>query len=238
MDHRHMYTSGRVRLGRFGDEHALSARVWDDLSLDTERRMAKHTARFGVIVIVIVIAAMAVGACERRDRGRTEAAPSSPPDSTIANAASTALSPLDTSTPRSSDSGIGGCTRGSTPTSFDDRRGTYAAEVVDVDGRNLKFDVVQWLSGAAAAEEYERQHPGEGGPPNDYVIVNDNDRLRTAGAAPDATVLLVDLAGDGSPDLDPFTYEEFSVRQRPPGSTYWLTFQDGLIRTICEQYRP
>jgi hypothetical protein len=109
---------------------------------------------------------------------------------------------------------------------------------VDAVAGSVTFNVVQWRSSDDARREWAKDHPDEpDGPPNDYLIVDESDQVRTAPVDPDVEVLLtVEHAASLQPDsfdgLARYLAGEF------PGDTYWLTFDDGRITAICEQYRP
>jgi hypothetical protein len=132
---------------------------------------------------------------------------------------------------------------GSSLATFDSSQGTYAAHVAmfDVETLLLSFDVVQWLSGEAAAEAYHRDHPDDPeGPPNDYYVVNESNRLRSSPVAEDATVFLVRLSADSNADVSPGTLDELAshLTDGDPDGVYWLTFDSDGIVEVCEQYRP
>ncbi|MGH9268312.1 MAG: hypothetical protein ACRD0D_09055, partial [Acidimicrobiales bacterium] len=88
--------------------------------------------------------------------------------------------------------------------------GRYAAYLVEAEvaSHTLTFDVIQFLTGEAAAEAYRQDHPDDPeGPPNDYYIVNDDPGLRTEPVSKDVRVRLVRLGEDSDADLDPGTFE-------------------------------
>lgn len=111
---------------------------------------------------------------------------------------------------------------------------------IDVPARTVTFDVVQFLTGSAAVEAYHQDYPSDPeGPPNDYYIVNDNTKLRTANVSDSVTVQLVRLADDSDPDLDPGTFDELPAYFTAlPTGTVWLTVTGGVITGIEEQYLP
>ena len=128
---------------------------------------------------------------------------------------------------------------------------------VDVERRTVTIDEIEWLSGEEAARAWRRNNPAEpadDGPPNDYYIVDTDDRARTLFVAPDVDVALVRLGEDSDGDLDPGTFEELPAYFRSwpaseSGSTgrsetglwsnpFWLTVRSGTVVGIEEQYRP
>ncbi len=126
------------------------------------------------------------------------------------------------------------------PAAFDEVSGTYPAFVLSYVDDSPEFDVVQWLTGPEADALWDERFPDSEGPPNDYLIENQNALRRTAAVAPDASVAL--LVSEGGPTLvarspgDFQLYVETGDYLGPP--LVWLTFDNGTIVSICEQYRP
>lgn len=134
------------------------------------------------------------------------------------------------------------------------RDGRYPAWIVgiDVGRRTVTIDEIEWLSGEEAARAWRRDNPAEppgDGPPNDYYIVDTDERTRTLAVAPDVEVSLVRLAEDGDANLDPGTFEELPAyfrsdqaaggRRTHLGSNpFWFTVRSGTVVGIQEQYRP
>jgi hypothetical protein len=127
--------------------------------------------------------------------------------------------------------------------------GRHASHVhrLDVHGRTITVDVVQFLTGQAATEAYRRAHPEDpDGPPNDYYIVNVNRRLRTLPVASHVAVQLVRLHEGGGTDLDPGTWEELpsyldaypTEDARLSPNPFWITIGSGDVTAIEEQYLP
>jgi len=118
----------------------------------------------------------------------------------------------------------------------------------DVPGRTLTFDVIQFLTGQAANDAYHADFPEDPEDvPNDYYIVNENPRLRTAPVAESVTVMVLGGGGEWSPDLSPIDFVALPAHlsASPPGegtalssSPYWLTVASGVITDIEEQYLP
>jgi hypothetical protein len=116
----------------------------------------------------------------------------------------------------------------------------------DLPGRTLTVDVIQFLTGQAARDAYQADHPDDpDGPPNDYYLLNVNPRLRTLPVAADVEVELVLLhLGEGA-DLKPSSWERLlddlagapSDQDLISYSPFWLTLDDGVVTRIEEQYR-
>lgn len=131
----------------------------------------------------------------------------------------------------------------SSAATVDADQGTYATYITELDDTTstVSFDVVQWLAGEDAVEAYHRDNPDDsGGPPNDYMIVNESDRVRSARVEAQAKVWLVRLRTTGDASLKPGSLDELPayLSQGYPEDVYWLTMSDGSIVDICEQYRP
>ena len=127
--------------------------------------------------------------------------------------------------------------------------GSHAAYVVEIDvsGRTVTWDPVVFLTGAAAAEAYQRENPGQGtSPPNDYYVVNEDPALRTSMVVTDAC-LTVFTSGDPNsgtkvPDLEAFS-ETVRTQLTPSGprlsdSVFWISITSARISAIEQQWVP
>ena len=141
------------------------------------------------------------------------------------------------------------CHDGSSDGVFDDATGTYATLLteLDPDAGTISFDVVQWYVGEDAIDAWQDEYPDDPyGPPNDYFVRNDNPAVRTAQIAADPTVFLVRMLEDQDADLDPGTLDELpAYLASQPGEDgyashnfYWLSFSNGSVHRICEQFTP
>jgi hypothetical protein len=128
-----------------------------------------------------------------------------------------------------------------------DGRHAVLLHAADLPGRTLTVDVIQFLTGQAARDAYQADHPDDpDGPPNDYYLLNVNPRLRTLPVAADVEVELVLLhLGEGA-DLKPSSWERLlddlagapSDQDLISYSPFWLTLDDGVVTRIEEQYLP
>jgi hypothetical protein len=133
-------------------------------------------------------------------------------------------------------------------TDLPDGRHAVFLHAIDVDAGTLTVDVVQFLTGQAAADAYRRDHPEDpDGPPNDYYIVNENPRLRTLTVAGSLHVRLVRLEETGTADLEDATWLELPGYFAPwqehdldglHPNPFWVTLVEGLIVGLEEQYLP
>jgi hypothetical protein len=134
------------------------------------------------------------------------------------------------------------------PVIDDGRHPTYLV-ALDVGGRSITVDVIQFLTGEAAVAAYEEDVPEDPdvGPPNDYWIRNVSSRLRTLPIASDATVAVVRLGEPSGAEPVPWTLDglpaHLALDTDEPGgrlawNPYWLTVDDGEVVAIEEQYLP
>ncbi len=128
-----------------------------------------------------------------------------------------------------------------------DGRHPVLLHAADLPGRTLTVDVIQFLTGQAAIDAYQADHPDDpDGPPNDYYILNVNPRLRTLPVAAEVEVELVMLhLGEGT-ELKPSSWarllddlaHEPSDHDLVSYSPFWLTLDSGVVTRIEEQYLP
>ena len=108
---------------------------------------------------------------------------------------------------------------------------------VDVAGRQVTFDLIVFLTGQAAKDEWLKQNPQEpDGPPNDYMVVNNNPLLRTL---PVSANVAIKAVKDGTADLVPIPFADLPAQADPPGSRiFWITVAKGQITLMEEQFVP
>lgn len=108
---------------------------------------------------------------------------------------------------------------------------------VDAAARTVTFDLLQFLTGAAAKAEWIKVHPEEpDGPPNDYMIINNNPLLRTLPVAADATVKVLnkETADPTTPLQIPFA----DLTAYISAGIFWMTVSKGAVTLIEEQFLP
>jgi hypothetical protein len=110
---------------------------------------------------------------------------------------------------------------------------------VNVAGRTVTFDLIQWFEGEAAAKA-AAEDGQESPPPNDYYTRNVNPRLRTlpvtAGARLTLTRLTVDQGTGNAAGAVPVDLATVAARGR--NHIFWATVQGGQILRLEEQYIP
>jgi hypothetical protein len=120
---------------------------------------------------------------------------------------------------------------------------------VDVAKSTVSFDLIEFLTGEAAQAEWQKQNPGAtGGPDNDYVIINNNRRLRTLPVAAGASCVV--LATVGSPETTTIGFAALPaflkkqneglgvVKPHIAVLPFWLTVKDGAVTGFEEQFLP
>jgi hypothetical protein len=110
---------------------------------------------------------------------------------------------------------------------------------VEVGGRTVTFDLVQWFDGDAAAKA-AAEDGEESPPPNDYYIRNVNPRLRTLPVAADARLTLTRLTlqqGGGNAAAG-VPVDLATVAANGRDHLFWATVQSGRILRLEEQYIP
>jgi hypothetical protein len=109
---------------------------------------------------------------------------------------------------------------------------------VDASGRSLTIDIIQFLTGEAAAKAYREDNPGmTGGPDNDYWVRNVNTRLRTYEVSAGATITVNSLdsgsSGDSTKDR-PITLAKLAELSRSQDGG----FEGGKVTKIEQQFVP
>jgi hypothetical protein len=114
---------------------------------------------------------------------------------------------------------------------------------IDPGKRTVRFDLLIFLTGERAKEEWAKAHPGEEGPMNDYMIVNNNPKLRTLPVTAEVRVQIIDPE-----HYDPTTLLEVDlaklraeVVKRGGGAQagpFWITVRAEKITRIEEQFIP
>jgi hypothetical protein len=185
--------------------------------------------------VAVLFVGVAVGGCTKAG-GRATGTP---------NSATTSPSAVTGSTPSGEESA--GIASGA-PVLADGRHPVYLTGL-DLKGRTVTFDLIEFLTGAEAKKAWLKAHPDEpDGPPNDYFIVNDNPKLRTLPMATNVQVVVVDMSGAGGVTGTPIALTALPAHlaeQKPTGNDkrlsyapYWLTVASGQLTRIEEQFVP
>jgi hypothetical protein len=129
---------------------------------------------------------------------------------------------------------------GGTAAILEDGRHPVYLKAIDMKRRTVTFDLVIFLTGPKAEEEWAKEHPGEGGPPNDYMIVNNNPKLRTLPLITGAKIQVIDMEStDVTKPVDASLTELRDLVASPRTSgLYWITVRDEKITRVEGQYLP
>jgi hypothetical protein len=187
----------------------------------------------GSLVSLAAFGALGMTACS------DNTTPAAPKPGSVAASAGIGTAPSDATAPASS-----APAPAASPVLADGRHAAYLTRL-DVGKKTLSFDKIDFLTGDAAKKAYLKQNPGEtDGPPNDYLIVNDNRLLRTLPVADAATIAIVDTSS-GSLSSKKTTLAALpGYFASEKGGKYlwhdpfWLTVKNGQIRKIEEQFLP
>jgi hypothetical protein len=188
----------------------------------------------------VVAAVMAVSGCARLNPHQPAAAPASAPGS-----------PGTGNGQGSTGDGGGGLAPGSPPPTsagptastaavLPDGRSASYLKSVDVSKRTVTFDLIQMLFGKDAAQVWVKKHPDEpDGPPEGYLIINDNSKLRTITFAADVTVKIVNLNAPNPSITQPISLADLPhhlAGEKDAPLPYWLTVEHGEVTLVEEEY--
>lgn len=196
----------------------------------------------GVLLVSVLGLAAGCG-----DDGDDDASPTTSTATTASSSTTTAPDETTTTTSPPATATTAVADEAGEATDLADGRHPALVTGIDVEGRTIEVDVIQFLTGEEATTAYQEDYPDDpGGPPNDYYIVNDNPRVRTLAVAEDVDVQLVRMEETESAELEPGTWEElpdyFAGYAADDGtlwySPFWLTIEGGAVVAIEEQYLP
>jgi len=189
----------------------------------------------GSLVVLAAITALGVAGCGE------DTAKTTPQPSTAVPTANAGVGG-----PKTSDSpSVPASASASAPLIADGRHAAYLTKL-DVGAKTLTFDKIDFLTGAAAKKAYLKENPGEtDGPPNDYMIVNNNKLLRTLPIADSATITIVDMSSVGGVGVKKTTLAALPAYFAADKGAellwhdpFWLTVKSGQITKIQEQFLP
>jgi len=125
------------------------------------------------------------------------------------------------------------------PAQLADGRHPVIVKQVNVGGRTVTFDLIQWFEGDAAAKA-AAEDGQESPPPNDYYTRNVNPRLRTLPVTAGARITLTRLTAgqSGGNAAGPVPADLATVAASGVGHIFWATVRGGQIQALEEQYVP
>lgn len=182
------------------------------------------------IVAVTVTAGLALSGCS--DATPTPAAPAAPEATTAEATIAATAKPSPSASP--------------SPVLADGRSAVY---LTGLGAKTISFDLIDFLTGDAAKAQWKKEHPDNpDGPDNDYMIVNNNTKLRTLPVATDAKIVV--LASLGSTDTKTIDFAALpaALKEQQKGITltapqiavlpFWLTVKEGSVVKVEEQFVP
>jgi hypothetical protein len=142
-------------------------------------------------------------------------------------------------TPAAATTGAPGAGHQGEPAQLADGKHPVIVKQVNVDGRTVTFDLIQWFEGDAAAKA-AAEDGQESPPPNDYYTRNVNPRLRTLPITSGARITLTRLTvGQGGGNAaGPVPADLATVAASGVGHIFWATVGGGQIQALEEQYVP
>jgi hypothetical protein len=120
---------------------------------------------------------------------------------------------------------------------------------LDTAQHTVTFDLIEFLTGDAAKAEWKKEHPEQpDGPDNDYMIINNNKKLRTLPVAAGAQCVVLSTLGGTDTTTISFADLPAYLKQQNKGMTltspdiallpFWLTVQHGTVTKVEEQFLP
>ena len=118
--------------------------------------------------------------------------------------------------------------------------GRWPGFIATVGDGAVSMDLVEFLTGDAAAKAWQQKNPdsGQDTPDNDYFIVNDNKKLREL---PFAESIVVKVVGETGPGTEA-TIAVGELRKHFGDllgtAMFWFTVRQGEVTKIEEQFLP
>ncbi|WP_433361002.1 hypothetical protein ACQPZX_27695 [Actinoplanes sp. CA-142083] len=185
------------------------------------------------ILVVCVALGLALGGCSGSTKAGGTAAPAGSASAT-AGAGDAPGTPATSAAP--------------SPVLPDGRSPVYLTGL-DTAKNTVTFDLIEFLTGDAAKAEWKKEHPDQpDGPDNDYMIINNNKKLRTLPVAADAKCVVLATLGGTDTKTIKFAALPAFLEKHHEGITldaphisvlpFWLTVQRGSVIKLEEQFLP
>ena len=178
------------------------------------------------VTVVLLAGVSALSACSSSSKK------SSSPPTTVATTA--AVAPTTSTAPAPS------TTVASGPTTTAAGSAVQAAylKAVDPTAKTITFLPIKYLTGDAAKQAWQQDHPGAvDGPPNDYYIVHTTPATQTLPVAPGAN--LHHLANVDDPNSNATaTLATLAADPRLATEVFFLTIGNGQIEATRQQFTP
>jgi hypothetical protein len=111
---------------------------------------------------------------------------------------------------------------------------------IDIRKRTVTFDLIIFLQDPERMKRWLKDNPGQTqGPDNDYLIQNDNPKLRTMPVTADARIRTLEFTPEkGMSPSRARTLDQLAKTFRASGLPYTLTVKNNKIVGITEIYLP
>ena len=118
--------------------------------------------------------------------------------------------------------------------------GRHPSFIKAVGGGVVTMDLVEFLTGDAAAKAWQQKNPDseQDSPDNDYFIVNDNPKVRKLPLDPSVKVKVVGASGPGAEETIAAGGIEKHFGNLLTGTLFWFTVQQGAVTKIEQQFLP
>jgi len=193
--------------------------------------------------VIAAVAVMAVSGCARLATHKPDAAAStSAPDPTSAATGGDGQGVGGGTIPSSAPPVVSSSSTPSGPQGevLGDGRSASYLKTVNLSKGTVTFDLIQLLFDKDAAAVWVKTHPNEpDGPPEGYLLINDNPKLRTMSLAPDVVVKVIDMSSSNASVARPIKLADLPghlAGERNAPLPYWLTVANGQITMIQEEY--
>jgi hypothetical protein len=118
--------------------------------------------------------------------------------------------------------------------------GRWPGFIAKVAGETVSMDLVEFLTGDAAATAWQKKYPDseQDSPDNDYFIINDNKKLRKLPLSQTIKVEVVGAAGPGTEETIAVSAVENHFGNLLKGTLFWFTVKQGEVTKIEQQFLP
>jgi hypothetical protein len=123
---------------------------------------------------------------------------------------------------------------------LEDGRHPVLLTKIDTSTRVVTFDLIVFLTGEPAKAEWAKQHPSEPGPPNDYMIVNNNPKLRKLPVVSTATIRIINPDNFNPDDTLDVSLAKLAdlFASGKVGGMFWITVKGQRITRVEQQFLP
>jgi hypothetical protein len=118
--------------------------------------------------------------------------------------------------------------------------GRWPGFIADVGGKTVSMDLVEFLTGDAAAKAWKKKNPTseQDSPDNDYFIVNDNAKLRDLPLASTVEAVVLAAANPGTEKTIAVSGLKKHLGDQLSTTLFWFTVQQGKVTKIEQQFLP